>query len=33
MRSLEVRRPRRDGGNVIDSVYLVVLELGLKSGI
>lgn len=28
MRSLEVRRLRRDGGNVIDSVYLVRLELG-----
>lgn len=27
-RSLEVRRLRRGGGNVIDSVYLVRLELG-----
>ena len=30
MRSLEVRRLRRDGGNVIDYVYLVRLELGSK---
>lgn len=28
MRSLEVRRLRRDGSNVMDSVYLVILELG-----
>jgi hypothetical protein len=30
MRSLKVRRRRRDGGNVIDSVYLFGLELGQK---
>lgn len=30
MRNLEVRRLRRDGGNVIDSVYLFRLELGQK---